>query len=169
LRSSVFFASKRQPTMHPPQRTHASKSTATTVRRNVSSTPRRRATSRTTVSAADSPVGDVRPLRVLEERIERLVQRVRVDERASADACTRQDDEVVEQRHPLNPAQAEPRHEQIAAEVPVRPGEVLRAEPASGLEHPDAISLLREAERGNAAAESAPDNEHIEVVHLHPG
>ena len=44
-----------------------------------------------------TPVGDVCPLRIGIEGIERLVQRVRVHERSAPDACTRQDHHVLQQ------------------------------------------------------------------------
>ena len=47
-----------------------------------------------------APVGDPRPLRVVEERVERLVERVGIDQRAAADSRSREDDEVVEHRQP---------------------------------------------------------------------
>jgi hypothetical protein len=59
-------------------------------------------------------------LRVVEERVERLVERVRIHERPAADASARQHDQVVEHAHALDAAQAEPRHEQKAQQVPVR-------------------------------------------------
>ena len=113
------------------------------------------------------PVGDLRPLRVVEERVERLVQRVRVDERAAADAGAGEHQQVVEHAQPLDPAQPQPRHEQEAAQIPVRPGEVVRAKPAPRLEHGDAVALLRQPERGDAAAEAAADHEHVDVVRRH--
>ncbi len=114
-----------------------------------------------------APVGDVGPLWIVEERVERLVERVRVDERAAADAGAREHEQIVEQRHALDAAQAEPRHEDVAAQVPVRPREVVRPETPARFEHGDPVALLGEPERRDATAEPAADHEHIDLVRAH--
>ena len=65
MRSSVFFAPYLQPTMQPPQWTQRSKSTATSVGRNVDATPIRSATRLSTASAGVSNGTGVAPSIVL--------------------------------------------------------------------------------------------------------
>jgi hypothetical protein len=114
-----------------------------------------------------TPVRNIRPLFVVVEGVERLVEGVRVDERAAAHSRAGEDDEIVEQGQPLNSPQAEPRHEEVAAEVPVRSREVFRSESPAGLEHGDAIALLREAQRSDASAEAAPHDDDVHGVYRH--
>ena len=115
-----------------------------------------------------APVGDLRPLRVVVELLERLVQRVRVDERAAADPRAGQDEHVLQEREPLDPAAAEAGQPEVAAQVPVCPREVLRPEPLPRLEHADAVALLRGPQRRDAPAEPAADDEQVEAGHAHP-
>ena len=59
------------------------------------------------------------------------------------------------------------RHEEIAPQVPVRSRRSPRAEPPAGLEHGDAVALLGQPQRGDAAAEAASDHEHVDLVRPH--
>src|SRR3954453_20852991 len=51
----------------------------------------------------------------------------------------------------------------MAPQIPVRAREIAGREAASGLEDADAVTLLRQAERSNASAEAAADDEDVEV------
>ena len=117
------------------------------------------------------PVVERGPLRVLEEPLRRPVEGVRVAEAAAPDAAAGQDRDVLENRHPEDPAQPEPRRPEVAAAVPGRVRELVVLEPAPALEHRDAVALLGEAERGHAAAEPGPDHDPVVVVRggLHGG
>ena len=109
------------------------------------------------------PVGDVVPLGIGEERSRRLVQGVGVVERATADARSRHDHHVFECVDALNPVQPELRRPEPLVETPTRLGELVVFEPTSGFDHPDAVPLLDEAQRTDAAAETGTDDEHVEV------
>ena len=102
------------------------------------------------------PVLELRPLRVAVEgrALGRAVERVGVAEAAAADAAAGHDEDVLEQRHAEDALEAEPRQPVVAAGVPGRLGEVLVAVAAAGLEHRDAVALLGEAQRADAAAEA---------------
>ena len=110
------------------------------------------------------PVGDVRPLAVVVEGVPRLVQRVGVHQRASADPRAGQDDHVPQQVDPLDAQAAEPRRPQEPAGVPGRPGKVGVLEPAPRLQHAHPVALLGEPQRGDRAAEARADHEHVIVV-----
>jgi hypothetical protein len=65
------------------------------------------------------PVGDVRPLAVGEERIARgAIQRVGVDERATAHSCASEDHHVVEQVDALDSQQPERRRPEELLQIP---------------------------------------------------
>ena len=64
------------------------------------------------------PVGDVRPLRVLEERLRRYVEGVGVVERTAADARARQHHDVAQQMDALDAVQAERRGPEVVLDVP---------------------------------------------------
>jgi len=88
------------------------------------------------------PIGDVRPLRVLEERGRRDIESVGVVEAAAANACTRKDHHVWQTVDPLHTKAFQPRSPQITTQIPRRLGEVLVGEPAAGLDDMDAVALL---------------------------
>ena len=113
-----------------------------------------------------APVGDVRPLRVVEERLRRHVQRVGVVQRAAADARAGQDHHVAQQVDALDAVHAELRRPQELAQVPGGLGELVVGEAATGLEHADAVALLGQPQRADAAAEPRADDQDV-VVRLH--
>ena len=82
------------------------------------------------------PVGQVTPPRVLEERVAGAIERVRITEAAATDARARHNQDVREQRHPHDPAQAESRREKVAPRVPSATREILIAKARPTLQHP---------------------------------
>ena len=111
-----------------------------------------------------APVGDVRPLAVAVKGVLRLVERVGVHERASADPRAGQDDHVPQQVDPLDAQAAELRRPEEPAGVPGSPGIAGVLEPASRLEHTHPVALLGEPQRGDRAAETRADHEHVIVI-----
>ncbi|GAB0102812.1 hypothetical protein JMUB6875_17830 [Nocardia sp. JMUB6875] len=65
--------------------------------------------------------------------------------------------------NPLNSVAAQPRRPQVAAEIPIRAGEIVIGETPSGFEDPDPVALFGQPQRGDAAAESRPDDHDIVV------
>jgi hypothetical protein len=110
-----------------------------------------------------TPVGDRAPLRVGVERVERLVERVGVDQRAAADTRPRHDQHVAEHVEALDPVAADLRGEEVLAHVKGRRGEVVVLEAGTGLEDSDRVALLGEPQSGDAAAEPGPDDENVVV------
>ena len=175
--------------MKPPQRTQRSKSTATTVRRRVSATPSRCATSRTTRSASDSKGVSTPRASCAHGRSTRRARRASRRDRPTAGrrrtapaarrACSRRRASRRPPRRPtgragrrssveaLDAAQAEVWHEEVPAQVPVRARKVRRAEPPPRFEDRHPVALLGEPQRGDAAAEPASDHEHVGLVQLH--
>ena len=113
-----------------------------------------------------TPVGDVLPLRVVEERVRRHVERVGVVQRSAADARAGQDHDVAEQVDPLDAVHAEFRHPEELAQIPRGLGELVVGEAAAGLEDTDAVALLGEPQRGNAAPEPRTNDQNV-IVRLH--
>ncbi len=110
------------------------------------------------------PVVQSRPLRMTEEGCRGLVQRVGVDGASAADSAAAEDEDVLEGGQSQDAAQAERRHPQEASQVPGRAGIFVVGIPASGLQHPHAIALLAQAQRGNTAPEAGPDDQPVEIV-----
>ena len=110
-----------------------------------------------------APVGDVGPLLVLEERLRRLVQRVRVVQRATTDARARENQAVAQQVDALNAVATELRRPQEAFEIPAGLGEILVLVPTSGFENADPVTLLDEAQCGDAAAEPGSDDQYVVI------
>ena len=115
-----------------------------------------------------APVGDVRPLRVVVEGLQRLVERVRVVERAATHPGPGQDQAVLEQVDPLDAGQAQLGCPDEVAQLPGVPGQGVGGEPPAGLEDPDAVALLGEPQGGDAAPEAGPDHQHVVVGHCAP-
>src|SRR5699024_7056513 len=109
------------------------------------------------------PVRDVRPLRVLEERGPRLVEGVRVVERAAAHTRAGQDHDVPEQVHALEPEQSQLGRPDVPVQPPRGPGEILVLEAAARLDNGDPVALLRQAARGAAATERGSDDDPVGV------
>jgi hypothetical protein len=114
------------------------------------------------------PVGDVAPLRVVEERLRGHVERVRVVERAATHAGTGQDDDVGQAVDALDAVAPGLGCPQVAAGVPGGLGEVLVLEAPSGLEHEHPVALLGQPKRGDRATEARPDDHDVDV-HLDLG
>ncbi len=110
-----------------------------------------------------APVGDVAPLRVVVERCERLVERVRVDQRAATDARTGEDQAVLEGVDPLDAVAADLGPEEVVPEVPRGVGEVAVLEPAAGLEHRHPVALLGEPQSADRSAEARADDQDVVV------
>ena len=113
-----------------------------------------------------TPVGDVLPLRVVEERVRRHVERVGVVQRSSADARACQDHDVAQKMDPLDAVHAEFRHPQELAQVPRGLGEVLVGETPSGLQDADPVALFGEPQRADASPEPRTNNQNV-IVRLH--
>ena len=113
-----------------------------------------------------APVGDVRPLPVVEERLGWHVERVGVVQRSTADAGAGQDHHVAQQVDALDAVAAELGRPQELAQVPGGLGEVLVGEAAAGLEHADAVALFGQPQRGDAAPETRTDDQDV-VIRFH--
>lgn len=111
------------------------------------------------------PVRDGTPLRVLEELRRRLVQRVGVVERASADACPRHHQHVGQQMDTLDAVAAERRSPQVLTQTPTGLGQFVIGEPSAGFQHRHPVALLDGPQRGNAAAEPGADDQYVVVAH----
>ena len=109
------------------------------------------------------PVGDVRPRRVAVERVERFVERVRVDQRPAADTRAGHDQAVLDHVDALDAVAPGLRHEEEPLGVEGGVGEVLVLEPGTGLEDADPVALLGEPQRGDGAAEAGPDDQDVVV------
>ena len=113
-----------------------------------------------------APIGDVRPLQVVEERIRRYIKRVGVVQRSTADAGTGQDHAVLQQVDALDAVAAQLGRPQKLAQVPGGLGEVLVGKAPAGLEHADPVPLFGQPQRGDAAPEARPDNQDV-VIRFH--
>ncbi len=112
------------------------------------------------------PIGDVRPLLVGEERLRRHVERVRVVQRPTTNAGAGQDHHVAQQMDALDAVHTQFGRPQEFAEVPRGLGHVLVGEAPAGFENADPVALLRQAQRGDAAAKTRTDDQDV-VVRFH--
>ena len=110
-----------------------------------------------------TPVGDVRPLRIVEERLRRHVQRVGVVQRTAAHAGAGQDQHVAQRVDALNPEAAQPRCPQELAQIPRRLGEVLVGEAPARLQYAYSVTLFGQPERADASAETRTDDQDVEI------
>jgi hypothetical protein len=115
------------------------------------------------------PLCEPVPLAVGKERRASAIERVCIAQAAAADAVSGDDEDVLEQRHPEDPSQPQPRHPEVAPHVPGRLGEVLVGKATTALQHPDAIALLGQPQGGDAAPEPRPDHEPVVVPTGHRG
>ena len=113
-----------------------------------------------------APVGDVLPLRIVEERVRRHIQRVGVVQRSAADARARQDHDVAEQVDPLDPVHAQLRHPEELPQVPRGLGVFVVGEASARFEDADAVALLGEPQRRNTSPETRTNDQNV-VVRLH--
>ena len=100
------------------------------------------------------PVRDVAPLTVLEELAGRLVERVGVVERAAPHARAGEDHHIAHHVDPLDTEQLELGRPHVLVETPRRLGQVGVLEATTGLDHRDAVALLRQPQGRHAAAEA---------------
>ena len=110
-----------------------------------------------------APVGDVRPLLVLEERLRRLVQRVGVVQRPAADACARENEAVAQQVHALNAEAPQLRSPEELLEIPTGLREIFVGIPSAGFDDADLVALLHETKRAHASAEPGSDDQYVVV------
>ncbi len=115
------------------------------------------------------PVRDVSPLRVGVEVVERFVQRVGVDQRASSDACTTRDQHVLEECDAHDAEAARPRCPHVTTHSPRGLGELIIAESATGLHHSDAVALLGQPQSSDTPAEPRTHHHDVVVKLAHPG
>src|SRR5690606_6415423 len=110
------------------------------------------------------PVGDVPPLRVLEEGLGRHVQGVGVVEGAAADPRAGQDHDVAQQVDALDAVHAQPGGPQVVLQVPGVLRQGLAREAAARLQDTDAVALLGQAQRRDRPAEAGADHDDVVVV-----
>src|SRR5439155_18516655 len=92
------------------------------------------------------------------------VKRVGVAQRPAADPAAGGDEDVAEQGQPQDALEPELRHPVVARQLPRRLGEVLVAEAPPALEHADAVALLGQSQRADAAAEARAEDQPVVVV-----
>ncbi len=109
------------------------------------------------------PVLHLRPLAVLEERLGGHVQRVGVAEAAAADAAAGDDRHVSEDRQPEDALHPQVRVPGVAPQVGGGPRELVVGEAPPALQHADAVALLGQAQRRDAAAEARADHQPVVV------
>src|SRR5699024_4739677 len=97
----------------------------------------------------------------------RLVQRVRVVEGTAADAGAGEDHHVLQQVDPLHAEQPQLRGPQVLVQPPAGLRELLILETAAGLDHADAVALLRQPQRRDRPAEPRTDHEHVVIPNRH--
>ncbi len=113
------------------------------------------------------PVGDVRPLRRVEELLRRDVEGVRVYVRTAAHARPTQDQDIVEVLDPLNPVELRRWEPQELRQIPLRLRDVLVLPAPAGLHDADPVALLRRPQGGNAPAEARADDDDVVVEARH--
>ena len=110
------------------------------------------------------PVGQLAPLRILEEALRRPVQRVGVDEAAAADARAGQDRDVAcigeIRRIPCSPSRGI--HRYLRRSHVVR-RELVVGEAPARLLHAHRVALLGQPQRRDAAAEARADDDPVPV------
>ncbi len=109
------------------------------------------------------PVVHLRPLAVLEERLRRHVQRVRIAQAAAAHAAAGDDCDVLEGGHPEDAPHPQVGAPEVALQVGGGPWKLVVGEPTSALQHAHRVALLRQPQRRDAAAEARADDEPVEV------
>src|SRR5262249_18994017 len=97
--------------------------------------------------------------------------RGRVGEAAAAHPGTAEHDDVLERRQAQQALETQAWSEDMARELPRRLGQLLISEAAPGLEHRDAVALLGQAQRRDAAAKAGADDQPVRVestIHAEP-
>src|SRR5262249_47069546 len=110
------------------------------------------------------PLGESLPLGVDEEVRPGAIEGVGVAEAPASDAGSRDDEHVLEERHPEDASHPEARHPHVPAKVPRGPRKIAVAKALPTLEYPDPVALLGEPERRHAAAETRSDDQPVVVV-----
>src|ERR1700689_1809185 len=113
-----------------------------------------------------APIGDVRPLLVVEERLRRYIQRVGVVQRSTAHAGAGQDHAVLQQVDALDAVAAQLGSPQELTQVPRCLGEVLIGVAGAGLEYADPITLFGQPQRRDTAPKARTDDQDV-VVRFH--
>jgi hypothetical protein len=109
------------------------------------------------------PVGEVAPRWGREHRVGRDVERVGVDQRAAADARSRQHEHVRQKRQPQDAEALGGRHPQRLAQVPVGAREVGRRPPPTALEDAHRVALLGQAQGRHRTTEARADDHEVVV------
>jgi hypothetical protein len=107
------------------------------------------------------------PAHVLEGLRRGDQQGVGIDEAAAADTGAVQEERVLHERHLEDAVHAQPGLPEVLGQVPVRLREVLALPPLAHLEHCDAIALLAQPQRRDAAAEARADDHEVVVEVRH--
>src|SRR5271166_411989 len=103
---------------------------------------------------------------VLEESVSGSPEGLRVDQAATAHATSAEDHDVFERCHPQNALQTQLRRKDHPGQLGEPLGEVVVLETTPGLQNGYPITLLGQAQRRYAAAETGPDNQVVVVVCL---
>ncbi len=109
------------------------------------------------------PIVELRPARIAIERVGRLEQRVRVHQRAAADARAGKHEHVLQQRDALDAVKAQRGEPQKFVQKPIRFRKFAGLPAPTRLEHEDAIALFGEPERAHRAPEATADDQKIRV------
>ena len=123
-------------------------------------------------SQLGAPVGDIPPLRILEEGRQWFVEGVGVDQAPPAHPGAGQHEHptglplaattgTAEQVDPLDAEAAESRRPEEAAQPPGRLRELMIGEAAPRLQHRDRVTLLDEPQGRHTPAEAGPDDHHV--------
>ncbi len=110
------------------------------------------------------PLCHLRPLAVFEELGGGDVEGVGVAKAAAAHAAAGDDGDVAEDRQAEDALHPQVWAPGVAAHVGGVLGELVVGKAPPALQHPDAVALLGEAQRGDAAAEARADHEPVVVV-----
>ncbi|OFW62574.1 MAG: hypothetical protein A2135_00125 [Actinobacteria bacterium RBG_16_67_15] len=110
------------------------------------------------------PVGDPRPLQVVEELFVGFDQSVGVHERPAADSRPGEGYHLAEEVDSLDPPHPQAGKPQEATQVPGGLGEVPGAEATTGLEYQHPVPLLGESQGADSPTETASDDDDVGVV-----
>ncbi len=114
------------------------------------------------------PVGELAP--TAPSLVEALRARGRACSRSRASRRRRRAPETTATSRNVDsrkiPRMPEPRRVEVAAQVPGGARQLVVGEPAAALHHRDAVALLAQPQRGDAAAEARADDQPVVVVFL---
>ncbi|CPU52054.1 Uncharacterised protein [Mycobacteroides abscessus] len=114
------------------------------------------------------PVADMRPLLVDVKLLQRLVEGVAVDQRATTHTHRAGDEGLAENRETLGAVTAQRRCPHRLAHVPVIRWEIFAFPTFSHVQYADSVALFGEAEGRNAPTETGPDDDYVVVI-VHGG